>query len=277
VLPGWAVRLLVGTLLLPPLLMGVDALARLRRRHEPMGPWGVWALASGIPFLLACLFARLLAAIGLISAAPGAPIPPQALRFGGGAAVALFAILLVFALGWLVARPALLHASGAARVRKREPDAPGAVVAVGLLSVAVAAGLWVGNPYAAMLVVPAVHLWPWALTPDLRWPRWASLAIVVLALVLPLALVWWVDGRAFGYDLPHGAWFWTLLVAGGHVPVGSWVLWSLVWGCAVAAGLVAIRRRRPQDEEPDEITVRGPVTYAGPGSLGGTGSALRQP
>ncbi|HWI74715.1 MAG TPA: M28 family peptidase [Baekduia sp.] len=276
VMPGWAVRLLVGTLLLPPLLMGVDALARLRRRHEPMGPWTVWALASGIPFLLACLFARLLAAIGLISAAPGAPIPPQALRFGGGAAVALFAILLVFALGWLVARPALLHASGAARVRKREPDAPGATVAVGLLSVAVAAGIWVGNPYAAMLVVPAVHLWPWALTPDLRWPRWASLAIVVSAL-LPLALVWWVDGRAFGYDLPHGAWFWTLLVAGGHVPAGSWVLWSLLWGCAVAAGLVAIRRRRPQDDEPDEITVRGPVTYAGPGSLGGTGSALRQP
>jgi hypothetical protein len=276
VLPGWAVRLLVGTLLLPPLLMGVDALARLRRRHEPMGPWTVWALASAIPFLLACLFARLLAAVGLISAAPGAPIPPQALRFGGGAAVALFAILLVFALGWLVARPALLAASGAARVRRREPDAPGATVAVGLLSVAVAGGIWVGNPYAAMLVVPAVHLWPWALTPDLRWPRWASLAIVVLAL-LPLALVWWVDGRAFGYDLPHGAWFWTLLVAGGHVPIGAWVLWSLLWGCAVAAGLVAIRRRRPRDEEPEEITVRGPVTYAGPGSLGGTGSALRQP
>jgi hypothetical protein len=121
-----------------------------------------------------------------------------------------------------------------------------------------------------------VHLWPWALTPDLRWPRAAALALVVFAL-FPLALAYWVDARAFGLDLPHGAWFWTLLVAGGHVPVGSWVLWSLLWGCAVAAGLVAVRRRRPQDEEPDEITVRGPVTYAGPGSLGGTGSALRQP
>jgi hypothetical protein len=276
VLPGWAVRLLVGTLLLPPLLMGVDALARLRRRHEPMGPWGVWALASGIPFLLACLFARLLAAVGLIAAAPGAPIPPQGLDLGGGPVVALFAILLVFALGWLVARPALLHATGAARVRKREPDAPGAVVAVGLTALAVAGALWLANPYAALLVVPAVHLWPWALTPDLRLPRAASLALVVLAL-LPLAVVWWVDGRAFGLDLTHGVWFWTLLVAGGHVPTGSWILWSLLWGCAVAAALVAIRRRRPQDDEPDEITVRGPVTYAGPGSLGGTGSALRQP
>ncbi len=80
VLPGWAVRLLVGSLLLPPLLMGIDALARLRRRHEPLWAWGVWTLASGVPFLLACLFAVLLALVGLISAAPGAPIPAPGLE-----------------------------------------------------------------------------------------------------------------------------------------------------------------------------------------------------
>jgi hypothetical protein len=274
VLPGWAIRLLVGSLLLPPLLMGIDALARLRRRREPLWAWGVWTLSAGVPFLLACLFAVLLALVGLISVAPGAPIPAEGLHGGGGAIVAFVAILLVFALGWLVARPALLHASGAARVRKREPDAAGATVAVGLTTVVVAAALWVGNPYAAALVVPAAHLWFWALTPDLRLPRPASLALVALALA-PLLVVALVDARAFGLDLPHGVWFWTLLVAGGHVPIGSWVLWSLLWGCAVAAGLVAIRRRRPRDDEPDEVTVRGPVTYAGPGSLGGTGSALR--
>jgi hypothetical protein len=274
VLPGWAVRLLVGALLLPPLLMGIDALARLRRRHAPLWAWGVWTLASGVPFLLASLFAVLLALVGLISAVPGAPIPPVGLELGGGAIVAFVAILLVFALGWLVARPALLHATGAARVRAQEPDAAGAVVAVGLTTVVVAGALWVANPYAAALVVPAAHLWFWALTPDLRLPRWVSLAVVVLALV-PLLVVGFVDGRAFGLDLSQSVWFWTLLVAGGHIPIGSWVLWSLLWGCAVAAALVAVRRRRRQDDEPDEITVRGPVTYAGPGSLGGTGSALR--
>jgi hypothetical protein len=274
VLPGWAVRLLVGSLLLPPLLMGIDALARLRRRREPLWAWGVWTLASGVPFLLACVFAVLLALVGLISAAPAAPIPAPGLELSGGAIVAFVAVLLVFALGWLVARPALLAASGAARVRKQEPDGAGAVVAVGLTTVVIAGALWVGNPYAAALVVPAAHLWFWGLTPDLRLPRPASLAVVALAL-LPLVIVGFVDARTFGLDLPHGIWFWTLLVAGGHVPVGSWVLWSLFWGCAVAAALVAIRRRRRQDDEPDEITVRGPVTYAGPGSLGGTGSALR--
>jgi hypothetical protein len=275
VLPGWAVRMLVGALLLPPLLMGIDALARLRRRHEPMGPWGVWTLASGVPFLLASLFAVLMAFVGLIGVAPSAPIPPQALELGTGQVVAFVAILLVFALGWLVARPALLLATGAARVRKREPDAAGAVVAVGLTTVVVAGALWVGNPYAAALAVPAAHIWPWALTRDLRLPRTASLALVVFAL-FPLAIVAWVDARAFGLDLTHGVWFWTILVAGHHVPIGSWVLWSLLWGCFVAAALVAVRRRRLQDEDPDEITVRGPVSYAGPGSLGGTPSGMRQ-
>ena len=116
--------------------------------------------------------------------------------------MAFVAILLVFALGWLVARPALLHATGAARVRKQEPDAAGAVVAVGLTTVVIAGALWVGNPYAAALVVPAAHLWFWALTPDLRLPRSASLAVVALALV-PLLVVGFVDARTFGLDLPH--------------------------------------------------------------------------
>jgi hypothetical protein len=277
VLPSWSVRLLVGALLLPPLLMGIDALARLRRRHEPLGAWGVWALSGAVPFLLACLFAVVLAGVGLIAVAPGAPVPPDALKVGAGPVVAFVAILLVFALGWLVARPALLHATGAARPTRRSPsaDQPGGVVALGLTTVVVAGALWLGNPYAAMLVVPAAHLWPWALTPDLRLPRSASLAIVVLAL-FPLGLVGLLDARAFGMGPVHGAWFWTILVAGGHVPVGSWVLWSFVWGCAIGAGLLAIRRRRPRDDDPDEVTVRGPVTYAGPGSLGGTPSGLRQ-
>jgi hypothetical protein len=274
VLPGWAVRLLVGTLLLPPLLMGVDAMARLRRRHERMTPWAVWTLASGLPFLMACLFAVLLASVGLITGAPGAPVPPHAIELGGGPIVAFVAILLVFALGWLLARPAVLHATGAAKVRRQHPDAPGAVVALGLMTCAVVGALWLANPYAAALVIPAAHLWPWALTPDLRIPRAAALAIVALAL-LPVAVVAIVDGRAFGLDLTHGVWFWTVLVAGGHVPIGSWVLWSLAWGCAMAAALLAIRRHRPEDDDPDEVTVRGPLSYAGPGSLGGTQSALR--
>lgn len=275
VLPGWAVRLLVGTLLLPPLLMGIDALARVRRRHEPLGLWTVWTLAAAVPFLIACVFAVLLAKIGLIAVAPPAPIPGSALELGTGAVVGFFAIVLVFALGWLLARPALLHASGAARAARREPDAPGAVIALGLTTVVITTALWVGNPYAAALALPAAHLWFWALTPDLRWPRAASLALVLLAL-FPIVLVGAMDASDFGLDLPHGIWFWTILVAGGHVPIGSWVLWSFLWGCASSAAIIALKRRRPSDEDPEEIRTRGPVSYAGPGSLGNVGSGLRR-
>jgi hypothetical protein len=48
---------------------------------------------------------------------------------------------------------------------------------------------------------------------------------------------------------------------------------------ACLAGLVVVmrtRRRVQSTAEPEPLRTRGPVTYAGPGSLGGTESALRR-
>jgi hypothetical protein len=75
----------------------------------------------------------------------------------------------------------------------------------------------------------------------------------------------------------HFAWFCLLLVAGGVVGPLTWAIWSLVLACVLAAFLVAVRSR-PAAAAPEEppITMRGPLTYAGPGSLGGTESALRR-
>src|SRR5690606_14122829 len=53
VLPDWAVRLLVGTLLLPALLTALDALFRVRRRRLPVGPWLAWLAAAGLPVVAA--------------------------------------------------------------------------------------------------------------------------------------------------------------------------------------------------------------------------------
>jgi hypothetical protein len=272
VVPAWAVRLLVGTLLLPPLLVGIDAFARLRRRDEPIARWIGWTLAGAVPFLIAAVFAVALAAVGLLGPAPGAPIPGIALDLGAGAIAGFTAITLLFVLGWLVVRPVLLRMIVG---KPRRPNTPGAAIAVSLSTTAVAVALWIGNPYAAALAVPAVHIWMWTSSPDVTLPRPAALALVLLALLPPVVLVL-ADDRAFGLDLVHAAWFWTLLVAGGHMPFGAWVLWSLLGGCAVAAALLALRGPRPEDEGPQEVTVRGPVSYAGPGSLGGTQSALRR-
>ena len=53
-LPDWAVRLLVGTLLLPALLTAIDAFFGARRRRLPVARWlGVGRRARRVPFLLA--------------------------------------------------------------------------------------------------------------------------------------------------------------------------------------------------------------------------------
>jgi hypothetical protein len=68
-----------------------------------------------------------------------------------------------------------------------------------------------------------------------------------------------------------------LLVAGGHIGFWTWLLWSLFAAVAIGVGAIALRPPPPPPRErtPD-VTVRGPLTYAGPGSLGGTESALRR-
>ena len=70
------------------------------------------------------------------------------------------------------------------------------------------------------------------------------------------------------------------LLAGGHVGVVAAMLWSLALGCAAVALLLALTPvalpEVPGPDERVEITIRGPLSYAGPGSLGGTESALRR-
>ena len=45
-LPDWAIRLLVGTLLLPPLLTAIDAFFGARRRRLPVARWIAWVAAA---------------------------------------------------------------------------------------------------------------------------------------------------------------------------------------------------------------------------------------
>ena len=92
-----------------------------------------------------------------------------------------------------------------------------------------------------------------------------------------------LPGLLAAYDLiilkldPLGwAWYLFLLVTGGHVSVAAAML-----GCVLAAALGSViaiaAARHPEVEGKIEgPSVRGPSTYAGPGSLGGTSSALRR-
>jgi hypothetical protein len=53
--------------------------------------------------------------------------------------------------------------------------------------------------------------------------------------------------------------------------------WALTLGCTASAVIIGLRAVRATAAAADQlVTVRGPASYAGPGSLGGTKSALRR-
>ena len=268
VLPEWAVRLLVGALLLPALLATIDGFARARRRRAKVGQGVRWVLAGAFSAAVAFAFAVLLRVTGLLPAAPPAPVPEGSIPVEPAAAVAMGLVVVACAFG--LRRLALR----AGRLHEDPADHTGAAAAVLLLFAAVAVAVWLDNPYQAVFFVPAAHAWLFALNPDSPLPRPARVVVALLG-VVPFVLV--VLAGLDGLDLSPGAALWQglLLVAGGHIGPVSWVVWSLALACAGGAVAVAARHREGEDPAQD-VTVRGPRTYAGPGSLGGTESALRR-
>ena len=272
VIPAWSVRLLGAMLLFPLLLVAVDGLARVRRRGSPVLPWLRWIAIGAFPFLLAALFARILGLTDVLPAPPG-PVDPEALPVDGAG---LAAVALALALGFLV-RPLLRRIVGAGRARDAAADPGGAAAALALVLGALGVAVWVVNPYTGLLLAPCLHLWLLATVPEVRAPRGVGLGLVLAGLV-PFVLVGAYYTEQFGLDPVELAWFAVLLLAGGYAgPLGV-VAWSLVLSCALLAASVALRKRRAPaaGAETGGVTTRGPLTYAGPGSLGGTESALRR-
>jgi hypothetical protein len=269
VLPGWAIRLLIGALLLPAALAVLDSFARANRRREPVGAWLVWVLAAALPFALAGGFAALLALTGVIDAASPAAVPGGAIPLDAGALGALAGVFAVLALGWLGRRRLARRLTAAWGA----PSAPAAATAAALVLVATVVCVWVANPFAAALLLPAVHLWTLAVLAEPRPRTGPALAAVAGGLVLP-ALVVLYYALALGLGPGRLAWESVLLVAGGPVGPLDVLAWSALAGCLASIMAVVMARRGARHETPP-VTVRGPASYAGPGSLGGTESALR--
>jgi len=272
--PAWALRLLLATLLLPPLIVTADGLARVRRRGESVGRSLPWALACALPFFACAMFARLLGGSGILGEAPSSPVAPNALPFDWAAARAVLAVGLVLVLAWLL-WPMLLS-----RLRLRAlPDSDAAGIAMLIVLLVVCVAVWVANPFTALLLLPALHLWLLVVSPELRPRPPAALALVAIGLA-PLALVVAFYAHQLGLGPGQVAWTAVLLLAGGYVGVPAAILWSLAFGCAAAATMLALRAPAapvgPAIDDRREITIRGPLSYAGPGSLGGTRSALRR-
>jgi hypothetical protein len=304
-LPRWVMQLLVLALILPAAATVLDGFARARRRGYAIARPLLWVGVCALPFMAAAIIARVLGATGLISA-PAGPVGPDIFRLGGGgiAAVVCLGLLIVAAFAWtywrggfraLVGRDGggsagrgvangdgvgANGAVGAAGAKRRAPlGDPGAVAATLIAACVLALVVWSVNPFAALLLVPALHLWLGALAPAARIGRALRVGLLVLGFVLPaLVVVYYFVTLGFG---PLGlVWTAVLMLAGGQLGLPTALLMCLLLGVGVAAvanALEIVRVKIDRTPPGTPVTVRGPLTYAGPGSLGGTESALSRP
>jgi hypothetical protein len=266
-IPSWAVRLLVGAMLLPLLLVALDAFARVRRRREPVVPWAGWALLCAAPFLFCALFVVLLGKIHAIGASPPAPVPARAVPLGSSAVAALTVTALLFVACWV----------GRIRISRRigvgKPSEHAAAgVAVLLLLVATSGLVWLVNPFASALLVLATHLWLILASPEQRPRRVLSVPVLVLGL-LPWALLLGYYAHQLGAGVLSGAWIVVLMLTGGHLGVLATAVASIFSGCVVALALIVLGGGTKVTGTA-AVTIRGPISYAGPGSLGGTEPTL---
>lgn len=276
-LPVWPVRLLALALLLPALVASIDALARARRRREPVAPWLVWLASAVVPFVLGLALALLLVLIGLADDAPPAPLDPRSVSLDGGAIGTLVATILAVALAWVLARSSVLRRAATLP----DPSAPGAACVASLAFSLLVLALVFTNPYAALLLVPAVHLWMLATLTDVRPAGGVVMFLLGLVPVAAVILLYLFRFQLGPFD---GAWYLLLLVTGnqtGVLTTACLVLLAAIAG-SVAAILLARARHdegaprtrktgRPTEQGP---SIFGPGGHAGPGAIGNARSTL---
>jgi hypothetical protein len=270
VMPGWVLAAFSLALILPALVGSIDAFARARRRREPVARWLRWLVAQVAPFVAALVLAELLSVARATPDPPPAPVPPDLHPLDVPALLVLAAVAGAAALLWAAARFMVVRTDSALA----DSGAPGAACATCLVLGVTVLLLWLVNPYAALVLVPALHLWLLATLVDPPPARRVRVALVAAGLLVPLlvALYYMLD---LSLDPLSGVWYLLLLIVGGHVGVATAVIACVLLGMLTAVAGIA---RRPSDEPELEPrpSVRGPASYAGPGSLGGTESALRR-
>jgi hypothetical protein len=261
-IPDWAISLLALALLLPVGVVSLEALVRSARRGEHALLAVAWTLAQALPFLGALLAAYALAEAGLLPrpefpfdpgrVAPGPEAIPPILILG-----ALFTGLVVLAVR---------------RLGLPEAAAGTAAPAIGSLIFAALLAIWAANPFFALLLAPLGHLWLLASVPDLRGRPGAAAVLAAGGAVVPLIAV-----AAVGAQLGSGIqapWDLLLMFTGRHFGPLVAVPLCILGGCLVAL-LAAAASPWPLQATPARRSgVLGPGAYAGPGSLGGTESAL---
>lgn len=257
--PGWALALLALTLLIPAALASLDGLARALRARQRIG-WALWWSASrGLPPLAGLVLLYLFGATGIV-ARPEFPFDPNRFGTGPGEVVVIVLLCLVVLGGYYAVRawrvPAGLRTEAA-------------VPALGLTAVMAVLLAWLVNPFLALLLVPAAHVW--LLNARRRGPLpWAAvLGCGALSLAPLAAAVGDLVGRL---QLGAGApWQLLLMVGDGQIGFGAVLAVSLLAGSLIGLVAVAARRspargRRRQAEAPAPAAFGGaPAPATGDG------------
>lgn len=264
ILPGWAVALLAAALIVPALVAAIDWFARVRRRREPVLPWLRWVLACALPFVVALAVAEFLVLVGQAPEAPAAPVPPDRFDLDGAAALSLALSALAAVAAWVWLRP-LVAGRGEGRPSFAGATAPGAAVAAMLVLIAATTAVWIVNPFAALLLLPALHIWLLATGAPVAPPRLVA-ALLFLAGLVPTTWILVSSALRLGLDPLEGVWYLFVLVTGHHIGLYTTLvvaLW-LAGATAVAASLRA--RRRPPRERDEPAPSLGPAFAPTPGS-----------
>ena len=247
-MPAWPVQLLALAFLLPALVASIDALARARRRREPVAPWLVWLASALLPFAIGLALALLLVLVGLAKDAPPAPLDPRSVSLDTAAVCALVATAFAVALSWILARSSVIRRAA----RLPDPSAPGAACVTSLALCLLVLVLVFTNPFAALLLVPAVHLWMLGTLTDVRWRGGTVMFLIGLLPVAAVALYYLWRLELGPID---GAWYLFLLVTGNQTGVLTTA--ALVLLAAIAGSVAAILLARAR--------TGGAARSAGPG------------
>jgi hypothetical protein len=230
----------------------------------------------------------LLQSVDALDQGPDLPRPSAYLTLGNkelGAAPMRFLVLA------LLVPVALAVLDAGARVRRRRllrwrrrrgtaagvlrgPDAQSGVVAALAVLCGAALVMWALNPLAALMLVPALHLWIW-LAADVRWPYGLRLAVWLLGVALPAVAVI-CDADSAHMDVAGVLGDGVQMIAGGQLGPIAVALWSAACGCAAAVLGLACRAAPTPRPVPAPRAAPAPLAHAGTRTLGASRSALRR-
>ncbi|HEY6397349.1 MAG TPA: hypothetical protein VIX82_07840, partial [Solirubrobacteraceae bacterium] len=237
--------------------------------------WVIWVLSGAFPFAIAALAVFAAGLLGVIGDATPGPVASGVPMHSAGIAVLVVAGCLVLG-GFALIRPRIVSLAGLSpRETSQDVGGEGATAALLAVLCAVSLVVWATNPFAALLLVPALHLWMWAVAPAVRPPR-AVIALLALAGIAAPAVAAVYCASALGVGPIGLVWSFATLLAGGGIGILGALELSVVLGCLMSFVVIVVAQAREPGTTPTPVTVRGPITYAGPGSLGGTKSALRR-